>query len=84
MKLNLTVEEAIYILNRLKGREIDDMTELIFKMYNAEKLVSKIKKQIDKELHNENIQQKKENAKWKQIKRLAQSLKEIVINLMMI
>lgn len=50
MKLNLTVEEAIYILNRLKGREIDDMTELMFKMYNAEKLVSKIKKQIDKEL----------------------------------
>ena len=50
MRLNLTVEEAIYILNRLKGREIDDMTELIFKMYNAEKLVSKIKKQIDKEL----------------------------------
>ena len=60
MKLNLTVEEAIYILNRLKGREINDMAELIFKMYNAEKLVSKIKKQIDKELlkelHNENIQ----------------------------
>ena len=49
MRLNLTVEEAIYILNRLKGREIDD----------TEKLVSKIKKQIDKELlkelHNENI-----------------------------
>ena len=60
MRLNLTVEEAIYILNRLKGREIDDMTELIFKMNNTEKLVSKIKKQIDKELlkelHNENIQ----------------------------
>ena len=60
MRLNLTVEEAIYILNRLKGREIDDMAELIFKMYNAEKLVSKIKKQIDKELlkelHTENIQ----------------------------
>ena len=61
MRLNLTVEEAIYILNRLKGREIDDMTELLFKMYNTEKLVSKIKKQIDKELlkeysHNENIQ----------------------------
>ena len=60
MRLNLTVEEAIYILNRLKGREIDDMTELIFKMNNSEKLVSKIKKQIDKELlkelHNENIQ----------------------------
>ena len=53
MRLNLTVEEAIYILNRLKGREIDDMAELIFKMYNAEKLVSKIKKQIDKELLKE-------------------------------
>lgn len=50
MRLNLTVEEAIYILNRLKGREIDDMAELMFKMYNTEKLVSKIKKQIDKEL----------------------------------
>ena len=50
MRLSLTVEEAIYILNRLKGREIDDMSELMFKMYNAEKLVSKIKKQIDKEL----------------------------------
>ena len=60
MRLSLTVEEAIYILNRLKGREIDDMAELIFKMYNAEKLVSKFKKQIDKELlkelHTENIQ----------------------------
>lgn len=60
MKLSLTVEEAIYILNRLKGREIDDMAELMFKMYNTEKLVSKIKKQIDKELlkelHNENTQ----------------------------
>ena len=56
MRLNLTVEEAIYILNRLNGREIDDMTELIFKMYNAEKLVSKIKKQIDKELNDKNIQ----------------------------
>lgn len=50
MRLNLTIEEAIYILNRLKGREIDDMAELIFKMNNVEKLVSKIKKQIDKEL----------------------------------
>ena len=60
MRLNLTVEEAIYILNRLKGREITDMTELMFKMDNSEKLVSKIKKQIDKELlkelRNENIQ----------------------------
>ena len=50
MRLNLTVGEAIYILNRLKGREIDNTAELMFKMYNAEKLVSKIKKQIDKEL----------------------------------
>ena len=50
MRLNLTVEEAIYILNRLKGREINDMAELIFKMHNTEKLISKIKKQIDKEL----------------------------------
>ena len=50
MRLNLTVEETIYILNRLKGREIDDTAELMFKMYKAEKLVSKIKKQIDKEL----------------------------------
>lgn len=60
MRLNLTIEEAIYILNRLNGREIDDMAELIFKMDNTKKLVSKIKKQIDKELlkelHNENIQ----------------------------
>ena len=56
MRLNLTVEEAIYILNRLKGREIDNTAELIFKMYNAEKLVSKIKKQIDKELNDKNIQ----------------------------
>ena len=59
MRLNLTVEEAIYILNRLNGREIDDMAELMFKMNNSKKLVSKIKKQIDKELlkelHNENI-----------------------------
>lgn len=50
MRLNLTVEEAIYILNRLKGREINDMAELMFKMYNTEKLVLKIKKQINKEL----------------------------------
>ena len=50
MRLNLTVEEAIYLLNRLKGREINDMAELMFKMHNTEKLVSKIKKQIDKEL----------------------------------
>ena len=58
MRLNLTVEEAIYILNRLNGKEIDNMAEILFKMNNTEKLVSKIKKQIDKELlkelHNEN------------------------------
>lgn len=53
MRLNLNIEEAIYILNRLKGRDIDDMAELIFKMNNVEKLVSKIKKQIDKELLKE-------------------------------
>lgn len=53
MRLNLAVEEAIYILNRLKGREINDMAELMFKMHNTEKLVSKIKKQIDKELLKE-------------------------------
>ena len=60
MKISLTVEEAIYILNRLNGKEIDNMAELLFKMNNTEKLVSKIKKQIDKELlkelHNENTQ----------------------------
>lgn len=59
MRLNLTVEEAIYILNRLNGKEIDNMAEILFKMNNAKKLVSKIKKQIDKELlkelHTENI-----------------------------
>ena len=44
MRLNLTVEEAIYILNRLNGRKIDDMDELIFKMDNSKKLASKIKK----------------------------------------
>ena len=53
MRLNITVEEAIYILNRVNGREIDDMAELAFKMYNSEKLASKIKKQIDKELLKE-------------------------------
>ena len=38
MRLNLTVKEAIYILNRLKGSEIVDMVELMFKMYNTKKL----------------------------------------------
>ena len=50
MRLNLTVEEAINILNRLIDREIDDMAELMFKMDNSKKLATKIKKQIDKEL----------------------------------
>ena len=53
MRLNLTVEEAIYILNRLNNREITDMVELAFHMNNCEKLASKIKKQIDKELLKE-------------------------------
>ena len=61
MRLNLTVEEAIYILNRVNGREIDDMAELVFKMYNAEKLASKIKKQIDKELLKEYSQKGMQN-----------------------
>ena len=56
MRLNLTIEETIYILNRLEGRKIDNMDELMFRMYNVRELISKIKKQIDKELHNENIQ----------------------------
>ena len=61
MRLNLTVEEAIYILNRVNGREIDDMAELMFKMYNSEKLASKIKKQIDKELLKEYSQKGMQN-----------------------
>lgn len=50
MRLNLTLEEAIYILNRVNGREIDDIAEFAFKIHNSEKLASKIKKQIDKEI----------------------------------
>lgn len=61
MRLNLTVEEAIYILNRVNGREIDDMAELAFKMYNSEKLASKIKKQIDKEILKEYSQKGMQN-----------------------
>ena len=61
MRLNLTVEEAIYVLNRVNGREIDDMAELVFKMYNSEKLASKIKKQIDKELLKEYSQKGMQN-----------------------
>ena len=50
MRLNLTVEEAIYILNRLYYRKITDITEVMFKLDNSKKLAEKIKKQIDKEL----------------------------------
>ena len=50
MRISLTVDEAIYILNRLNDRRIDDMTELMFKLNNSKKLAEKIKKQIDKEL----------------------------------
>ena len=50
MRLNLTVEEAIYILNRLYDRKITDIAEVMFKLDNSKKLAEKIKKQIDKEL----------------------------------
>ena len=50
MRISLTVDEAIYILNRLNDRRIDDMTELMFKLNNSKKLAAKIKKHIDKEL----------------------------------
>ena len=50
MRINLTVEEAIYILNRLYNRTITDAAELMFKVENSKKLAEKIKKQIDKEL----------------------------------
>ena len=50
MRINLTVEEAIYILNRLYDRKITDITEVMFKLDNSKKLAEKIKKQIDKEL----------------------------------
>ena len=50
MRINLTVEEAIYILNRLYNRTITDAVELMFKVENSKKLAEKIKKQIDKEL----------------------------------
>lgn len=60
MRLNLTVEEAIYILNRLNGREITDMAELMFQMDNSKKLALKVKKQIDKEL----LKELKDESKW--------------------
>lgn len=50
MRINLTVEEAIYILNRILGRKIEDVAELVFHTDNSKKLALKIKKQIDKEL----------------------------------
>ena len=50
MRISLTVEEAIYILNRLYDRKITDITEVMFKLDNSKKLAEKIKKQIDKEL----------------------------------
>ena len=50
MRLNLTVEEAIYILNRVLGRKIEDIAEVVFQLNNSKKLAEKIKKQIDKEM----------------------------------
>ena len=50
MRINLTVEEAIYILNRVLGRKFEDITEVVFHMDNSKKLAEKIKKQIDKEM----------------------------------
>lgn len=50
MRISLTVNEAIYILNRLYDRKITDITEVMFKLDNSKKLAEKIKKQIDKEL----------------------------------
>ena len=50
MRISLTVDEAIYILNRVIGRKIEDIAEVMFKLNNSKKLAEKIKKQIDKEL----------------------------------
>ena len=50
MRISLTVEEAIYILNRILGRKITDVSELVFHTDNSKKLALKFKKQIDKEL----------------------------------
>ena len=50
MRISLTVDEAIYILNRLYDRKITDMAELTFKLDNSKKLAEKFKKHIDKEL----------------------------------
>ena len=54
MRISLTVDEAIYILNRLNGRQITDAVELLFHVDNRKNLVLKIKKQIDKELLKKN------------------------------
>lgn len=50
MRISLTVDEAVYILNRLYDRKITDIAEVMFKLDNSKKLAEKIKKQIDKEL----------------------------------
>ena len=42
MRISLTVEEAIYILNRLYDRKITDITEVMFKLDNSKKLAEKI------------------------------------------
>ena len=55
MRINLTVDEAIYILNRLNCRQITDAVELVFHVDNRKKLAEKFKKQIDKELLKENL-----------------------------
>ena len=54
MRINLTVDEAIYILNRLNGRQITDAVELVFHLDNRKKLAEKFKKQIDKEMLKKN------------------------------
>ena len=53
MRISLTVDEAVYILNRLYDRKITDIAEVMFKLDNSKKLAEKIKKQIDKELLKE-------------------------------
>ena len=55
MRISLTVEEAIYILNRIHGTKITDTAELIFHMDNSKRLALKFEKLIDKELLKENL-----------------------------
>ena len=50
MRISVTIDEAIYILNRLNDREITEIAEVVFKLNNSKKLAAKFKKQIDKEL----------------------------------